>query len=204
MKNKEVITTTATEIESKALAPDLLERREEHIRKYEVACRNIEGSTWNLARTVYSAIHDANFVEMFGSIEAYAKEVGSSRTNVSKLEKVYARKLEIGQADGTAFSTSQLMEFGRIDVEETNAAIKKEAISPDDTCKAIRKKVKHYLNGASTSESESEEENQTETEEENQTETEVVCDVVIVEINGERIQILNPEIIAKIKALLEE
>ena len=200
MKNNEVITTTGTEIESKALAPELVERREEHIHKYEVACRNIEGSAWNLARTVYSAIHDSNFDEMFGSIEAYAKEVGTSRTNVSKLEKVYARKLEIGQADDSGFSTSQLMEFGRIDVEETNEAIKKESISPDDTCKAIRKKVKHYLNGASTSESESEEEeNQTETEED-----EVVGDVVIVEINGERTQILNPEIIEKIKALLEE
>ena len=198
MKNKEVITTTATEIESKALAPELVERREEHLRKYEVACSNIEGSAWNLARTVYSAIHDTNFVEMFGSIEAYAKEVGSSRTNVSKLEKVYARKLEIGQADGTGFSTSQLMEFGRIDVEETNEAIKKEAISPDDSCKAIRKKVKHYLNGASASETEAEEE-EIQTEED-----EVVGDVVIVEINGERTQILNPEIIEKIKALLEE
>ena len=200
MKNKEVITTTATEIESKALAPELVERREEHLRKYEVACSNIEGSAWNLARTVYSAIHDTNFDEMFGSIEAYAKEVGSSRTNVSKLEKVYARKLEIGQADGTGFSTSQLMEFGRIDVEETNEVIKKEAISPDDSCKAIRKKVKHYLNGASVSETEAEAE-----EEEIQTEEdEVVGDVVIVESNGERTQILNPEIIEKIKALLEE
>ena len=46
MKNKEVITTTATEIESKALAPELVERREEHLRKYEVDCRNIEGSAW--------------------------------------------------------------------------------------------------------------------------------------------------------------
>ena len=42
MKNIVVITTTATEIESKALAPELVERREEHLRKYEVACSNIE------------------------------------------------------------------------------------------------------------------------------------------------------------------
>ena len=116
------------------------------------------------------------------------------------LKKVYARKLEIGQSDGTGFSTSQLMEFGRIDVEETNEAIKKESISPDDSCKAIRKKVKHYLNGASTSETEAE----TEDEEIQTEEDDVVGDVVIVEINGERTQILNPEIIEKIKALLEE
>lgn len=197
---KEIITTTVQELETVALSPDLMERREEHIRKYKVACINIEGSAWNLARTVYSAINDKDFAEMFGTIEAYAREIGSSRTNVSKLEKVYARKLEIGQADGTGFSTSQLMEFGRIDVEETNEAIKKETISPEDSCKAIRKKVKHYLNGTSTNETEpEEEESQTDTEDD-----EVTEDVMIVELNGERIQILNQDIIEKIKALLEE
>lgn len=154
---------------------DIMEsKKEKAVARFQKAVAKCEKAGWELAREVYYTTTSDDFKELFGTAKAYAKAVNFSPSAISKMAKAFDRKLALeieleSAPDAEEFrlneyTVSQLQEMLPVDESETLDFIQFREVSPEDTTKEIREKVKEYLNPESEEE-ESEGEGEGEAEE---------------------------------------
>lgn len=152
---------------------DIMEsKKEKAVARFQKAVAKCEKAGWELAKEAYTTIHSEGFEEMFGTAKAYAKAVNFSPSSISKMCKAYERRLALeteldGAPDAEEFrlndyTVSQVQEMLPVDEAETLDFIQFREVSPEDTTKEIREKVKEYLNPESEEESEGEGEGEAE------------------------------------------
>ena len=125
---------------------------DQFVEKYKTVLAVCEKATWEVAKVVYETVKDPDFKEVFGTIEKYGEKIGLSKGQVSNLVKSYARK-ELLHSIDNAYSLTQVQEFNAIKSEEdVKACIEAKEITPDMTCKEIRKLIKEWENPESCDE----------------------------------------------------
>lgn len=206
-KNRKNVTETqATEVavakaQATALTPEQEQTKQAMADRFHKAMENVEGSMWYFTAEVYHMVKSEEFKELFGGYREFAKFVGCSPATISNSVKVYERKLWVEQQGATLeLSVSQLAEFGKIAVDDTEDFIEKESVTKEDTLKQIREKAKHYTKG-DEAKAQATEEQAEETEE--QAEEEKLVGMLI-SYNGTEYQILSEDVIARIMAILNE
>ena len=119
---------------------------EQFVDKYYTVLAVCEKATWEVAKVVYETVKDPDFKEVFGTIEKYGKKIGLSKGQISNLVKSYARK-ELLHSIDNAYTLTQVQEFNAIKSEDdVKACIDAKEITPDMTCKEIRKAIKEWEN----------------------------------------------------------
>lgn len=143
---------------------DIMEsKKEKAVARFQKAVAKCEKAGWELAREVYYTTTSDDFKELFGTAKAYAKAVNFSPSAISKMCKAYERKLYLevdiemnGSHDEeyrlNDYTVSQVQEMLPVDEAETLDFIQFREVSPEDTTKEIREKVKEYLNPESEEE----------------------------------------------------
>lgn len=135
-KNEVVETTKST----------IVTTADQFVDKYYTVLAVCEKATWEVAKVVYETVKDQDFKEVFGTIEKYGKKIGLSKGQVSNLVKSYARK-ELLHSIDNAYSLTQVQEFNAIKSDdEVKACIESKEITPDMTCREIRKLIKEWEN----------------------------------------------------------
>lgn len=119
---------------------------DEFVNRYKKVLAVCEKATWEVAKVVYETVKSEDFKVVFGTIEKYGEKIGLSKGQVSNLVKSYARK-ELLHSIDTAYSLTQVQEFNSLkNDEDVKACIEAKEITPDMTCKEIRKAIKEWEN----------------------------------------------------------
>lgn len=136
---KEVlITLNINDLKNKSLKTQL--------NKVNTAIVSGKKSQWNIAEAICKIMTDSLYADDFENEKEFADYVGMSRPNLNKLKRCveYRDTLEL-----TDYSTSKVMEFLPLTVEQTKDLIEKNCITSNDTVADIRDLVKDYrlING---------------------------------------------------------
>ena len=126
-------------------------------------------SQWNIAEAICKIMTDSLYADDFENEKEFANYMDMSRPNLNKLKRCveYRDTLEL-----TDYSTSKVMEFLPLTVEQTKDLIEKNCITSNDTVSDIRELVKDYrlINGLIEEKSENVSRETLETEEAEETE----------------------------------
>lgn len=123
-------------------AVSLCATREDYISVFGVAMSDCQRVTWIVAKVVYETVKSANFKEIFGTIEEYAKAVHMTKGHVSNMVKAYGRKKTL-ETKGD-FTLSQVQEFNTLKQEDIIPCIEKKHITDSMSVKDIREAIKEY------------------------------------------------------------
>ena len=155
----ELVMLNVNELKNKTLKTQL--------NKINTAIVSGKKSQWNIAEAICKIMTDSLYVDDFENEKEFADYMGMSRPNLNKLKRCveYRDTLELND-----YSTSKVMEFLPLTVEQTKDLIEKNCITSNDTVSDIRDLVKdcRLINGLSedTTENVSRETSETEEAEE--------------------------------------
>lgn len=124
----------------------------------------VEKSAWTVAKCYYDIVNGELFKEDFETLTAFAEYMGVNKSTISRMVNAYTKKLACGL---DAYTTAQVIEMLPIkDNEKVTECIEVMAITPSDTQKQVRTKVKEYLHPTEEKEEVEESESTTDTTEE--------------------------------------
>ena len=134
----ELVMLNVNELKNKTLKTQL--------NKINTAIVSGKKSQWNIAEAICKIMTDSLYVDDFENEKEFADYMGMSRPNLNKLKRCveYRDTLELND-----YSTSKVMEFLPLTVEQTKDLIEKNCITSNDTVSDIRDLVKDYrlING---------------------------------------------------------
>ena len=103
----------------------------------------VEKSAWTVAKCYYDIVNGELFKDDFETLTAFAEYMGVNKSTISRMVNAYTKKLACGL---DAYTTAQVIEMLPIkDNEKVTECIELMAITPNDTQKEVRTKVKEYL-----------------------------------------------------------
>lgn len=172
---EEMIALNINELKNKSLKTQL--------NKVNTAIVSGKKSQWNIAEAICKIMTDSLYLDDFENEKEFANYMGMSRPNLNKLKRCveYRDTLEL-----TDYSTSKVMEFLPLTVEQTKDLIEKNCITSNDTVSDIRDLVKDYrlINGLIEEKKENVSCETLETEEAEETEeTEVITENDYIEVS---------------------
>ena len=139
------------------------------LNKVNTAIVSGKKSQWNIAEAICKIMTDSLYADDFENEKEFANYMDMSRPNLNKLKRCveYRDTLEL-----TDYSTSKVMEFLPLTVEQTKDLIEKNCITSNDTVSDIRELVKDYrlINGLIEEKTENVSHETSETEEAEETE----------------------------------
>ena len=164
------------------------------LNKVNTAIVNGKKSQWNIAEAICKIMTDSLYVDDFENEKEFADYMGMSRPNLNKLKRCveYRDTLELND-----YSTSKVMEFLPLTVEQTKDLIEKNCITSNDTVSDIRDLVKDYrlINGLVEDKTENVSCETSETEEtEEVEETEVTTEDDYIEVQIPLLAIINNKV----------
>ena len=116
------------------------------LNKVNTAIVSGKKSQWNIAEAICKIMTDSLYADDFENEKEFAYYMNMSRPNLNKLKRCveYRDTLEL-----TDYSTSKVMEFLPLTVEQAKDLIEKNCITSNDTVSDIRDLVKDYrlING---------------------------------------------------------
>ena len=173
---EEMIALNINDLKNKSLKTQL--------NKVNTAIVSGKKSQWNIAEAICKIMTDSLYADDFENEKEFADYMNMSRPNLNKLKRCveYRDTLEL-----TDYSTSKVMEFLPLTVEQAKDLIEKNCITSNDTVADIRDLVKDYrlINGLIEEKTEnvSHETLETETEETEETETEEITENDYIEVS---------------------
>lgn len=182
----ELVLVNVNELKNKTLKTQL--------NKINTAIVSGKKSQWNIAEAIYKIMTDSLYVDDFENEKEFADYMGMSRPNLNKLKRCveYRDTLELND-----YSTSKVMEFLPLTVEQTKDLIEKNCITSNDTVSDIRELVKDYrlINGLIEDKTENVSRETSETEEtEEVEETEVTTEEDYIEVSIPLLAIVNNKV----------
>ena len=182
----ELVMLNVNELKNKTLKTQL--------NKINTAIVSGKKSQWNIAEAICKIMSDSLYVDDFENEKEFADYIGMSRPNLNKLKRCveYRDTLELNE-----YSTSKVMEFLPLTVEQTKDLIEKNCITSNDTVSDIRDLVKDYrlINGLIEDKTENVSRETSETEElEESEETEVTTEDVYIEVQIPLLAIINNKV----------
>lgn len=103
----------------------------------------VEKSAWTVAKCYYDIVNGELFKDDFETLTAFAEYMGVNKSTISRMVNAYTKKLACGL---DAYTSTQVIEMLPIkENEKVNECIEVMAITPNDTQKEVRAKVKEYL-----------------------------------------------------------
>ena len=182
----ELVMLNVNELKNKTLKTQL--------NKINTAIVSGKKSQWNIAEAVYKIMTDSLYADDFENEKEFADYMGMSRPNLNKLKRIveYRDILELND-----YSTSKVMEFLPLTVEQTKDIIEKNCITSNDTVSDIRDLVKDYrlINGLIEDKTENVSSETLETEEvEESEETEVTTEEDYIEVQIPLLAIVNNKV----------
>ena len=164
------------------------------LNKINTAIVSGKKSQWNIAEAICKIMTDSLYVDDFENEKEFADYMGMSRPNLNKLKRCveYRDTLELND-----YSTSKVMEFLPLTVEQTKDLIEKNCITSNDTVSDIRDLVKDYrlINGLIEDKTENVSRETSETEEpEEVEETEVTTEEDYIEVSIPLLAIVNNKV----------
>lgn len=152
------------------------------LNKVNTAIVSGKKSQWNIAEAICKIMTDSLYADDFENEKEFAYYMNMSRPNLNKLKRCveYRDTLEL-----TDYSTSKVMEFLPLTVEQTKDLIEKNCITSNDTVADIRELVKDYrlINGLIEEKKENVSHETEEVEETEETETEVITENDYIEVS---------------------
>ena len=152
------------------------------LNKVNTAIVSGKKSQWNIAEAICKIMTDSLYADDFENEKEFADYMNMSRPNLNKLKRCveYRDTLEL-----TDYSTSKVMEFLPLTVEQTKDLIEKNCITSNDTVADIRELVKDYrlINGLIEEKKENVSHETEEVEETEETETEVITENDYIEVS---------------------
>lgn len=135
---EEMIALNINDLKNKSLKTQL--------NKVNTAIVSGKKSQWNIAEAICKIMTDSLYADDFENEKEFADYMNMSRPNLNKLKRCveYRDTLEL-----TDYSTSKVMEFLPLTVEQAKDLIEKNCITSNDTVADIRDLVKDYrlING---------------------------------------------------------
>ena len=182
----ELVMLNVNELKNKTLKTQL--------NKINTAIVSGKKSQWNIAEAICKIMTDSLYVDDFENEKEFADYMGMSRPNLNKLKRCveYRDTLELND-----YSTSKVMEFLPLTVEQTKDLIEKNCITSNDTVSDIRDLVKDYrlINGLIEDKTENVSRETSETEEaEEVEETEVTTEEDYIEVSIPLLAIVNNKV----------
>ena len=184
----ELVMLNVNELKNKTLKTQL--------NKINTAIVSGKKSQWNIAEAICKIMTDSLYVDDFENEKEFADYMGMSRPNLNKLKRCveYRDTLELND-----YSTSKVMEFLPLTVEQTKDLIEKNCITSNDTVSDIRYLVKDYrlINGLIEEKAENvscETSETEEVEETEETETEVTTEEDYIEVSIPLLAIVNNKV----------
>ena len=182
----ELVMLNVNELKNKTLKTQL--------NKINTAIVSGKKSQWNIAEAICKIMTDSLYVDDFENEKEFADYMGMSRPNLNKLKRCveYRDTLELND-----YSTSKVMEFLPLTVEQTKDLIEKNCITSNDTVSDIRDLVKDYrlINGLIEEKAENVSRETLETEEtEESEETEVTTEDDYIEVQIPLLAIINNKV----------
>ena len=182
----ELVMLNVNELKNKTLKTQL--------NKINTAIVSGKKSQWNIAEAICKIMTDSLYVDDFENEKEFADYMGMSRPNLNKLKRCveYRDTLELND-----YSTSKVMEFLPLTVEQTKDLIEKNCITSNDTVSDIRDLVKDYrlINGLVEDKTENVSRETSETEEtEEVEETEVTTEDDYIEVQIPLLAIINNKV----------
>ena len=182
----ELVMLNVNELKNKTLKTQLS--------KINTAIVSGKKSQWNIAEAICKIMTDSLYVDDFENEKEFADYMGMSRPNLNKLKRCveYRDTLELND-----YSTSKVMEFLPLTVEQTKDLIEKNCITSNDTVSDIRDLVKDYrlINGLIEDKTENVSRETSETEEaEEVEETEVTTEEDYIEVSIPLLAIVNNKV----------
>lgn len=103
----------------------------------------VEKSAWVVAKCYYDIVTTELFKEDFETLTAFAEYMGVNKSTISRMVNAYSKKVECNLDN---YTTAQVIEMLPIkDNGKLVDCIEVMAITPNDTQKEVRAKVKEYL-----------------------------------------------------------
>ena len=171
---EEMIALNINDLKNKSLKTQL--------NKVNTAIVSGKKSQWNIAEAICKIMTDSLYLDDFENEKEFANYMNMSRPNLNKLKRCveYRDTLEL-----TDYSTSKVMEFLPLTVEQTKDLIEKNCITSNDTVADIRDLVKDYrlINGLIEEKKENVSCETEEVEETEETETEVITKDDYIEVS---------------------
>ena len=182
----ELVMLNVNELKNKTLKTQL--------NKINTAIVSGKKSQWNIAEAICKIMTDSLYVDDFENEKEFADYMGMSRPNLNKLKRCveYRDTLELND-----YSTSKVMEFLPLTVEQTKDLIEKNCITSNDTVSDIRDLVKDYrlINGLIEEKTENVSRETSETEETEETEEpEVTTEEDYIEVQIPLLAIINNKV----------
>lgn len=182
----ELVMLNVNELKNKTLKTQL--------NKINTAIVSGKKSQWNIAEAICKIMTDSLYVDDFENEKEFADYMGMSRPNLNKLKRCveYRDTLELND-----YSTSKVMEFLPLTVEQTKDLIEKNCITSNDTVSDIRDLVKDYrlINGLIEDKTENVSLETLETEEaEEAEETEETTEEDYIEVSIPLLAIINNKV----------
>lgn len=164
------------------------------LNKINTAIVSGKKSQWNIAEAICKIMSESLYADDFENEKEFADYMGMSRPNLNKLKRCveYRDTLELND-----YSTSKVMEFLPLTVEQTKDLIEKNCITSNDTVSDIRDLVKDYrlINGLIEDKTENVSRETSETEEtEEVEETEVTTEEDYIEVSIPLLAIINNKV----------
>ena len=171
---EEMIALNINDLKNKSLKTQL--------NKVNTAIVSGKKSQWNIAEAICKIMTDSLYADDFENEKEFADYMNMSRPNLNKLKRCveYRDTLEL-----TDYSTSKVMEFLPLTVEQAKDLIEKNCISSNDTVADIRDLVKDYrlINGLIEEKTENVSHETEEAEETEETETEEITENDYIEVS---------------------
>ena len=171
---EEMIALNINDLKNKSLKTQL--------NKVNTAIVSGKKSQWNIAEAICKIMSESLYADDFENEKEFADYMNMSRPNLNKLKRCveYRDTLEL-----TDYSTSKVMEFLPLTVEQAKDLIEKNCITSNDTVSDIRDLVKDYrlINGLIEEKTENVSHETEEVEETEETETEVITENDYIEVS---------------------
>ena len=182
----ELVMLNVNELKNKTLKTQL--------NKINTAIVSGKKSQWNIAEAICKIMTDSLYVDDFENEKEFADYMGMSRPNLNKLKRCVEYRDTLDLND---YSTSKVMEFLPLTLEQTKDLIEKNCITSNDTVSDIRDLVKDYrlINGLIEDKTENVSRETSETEEtEESEETEVKTEDDYIEVQIPLLAIINNKV----------
>ena len=182
----ELVMLNVNELKNKTLRTQL--------NKINTAIVSGKKSQWNIAEAICKIMTDSLYVDDFENEKEFADYMGMSRPNLNKLKRCVEYRDTLDLND---YSTSKVMEFLPLTVEQTKDLIEKNCITSNDTVSDIRDLVKDYrlINGLIEDKTENVSSETSETVETEETEeTEETTEEDYIEVSIPLLAIINNKV----------
>ena len=173
------------------------------VNRYNKALASAQKSAWNVAKVVYETVNSKDFIEMFGSLSEYSKEIGCCKATASNMVNAYASYLALpnkNEVPALGLSYSQIVEMRKLNDDEKIECVELYEIDEKTTTKEVREFANDFLNAKKAVEDSAE----TDGESDSETDKEVTDDsaTMIIMYKGTEYKICEETTINNVLSLL--